>query len=115
MLPSKIIFSGLAALLSLGSAPAALAQTLLPQQTVLLDSRQNSATPLQGNVLQNIVFVVPSAPTRHFAGRWGWHSSPSPPPAPMTILILNSQANLSAEAAEPQACGQRCQGSLRLP
>jgi len=114
MMPAKPL-SGVAALLCLGLAPAALAQTLLPQQTVLLDSRQNSAAPLQSNVLQNIVFVVPNTPTQPYAGRWGWRRSPSPPPAPITILILNSQANLAAEAAEPQSCGQRCQGSLRLP
>jgi hypothetical protein len=109
------LFPGVAALFCLGLAPTALAQTFSAQQTVLLDSKQNSATAFQSNVLQNLVFVVPNPPTQHFAGRWGWHSSPLPPPAPITILILNSQANLSAEQVESQSCGQRCQGSLRLP
>jgi hypothetical protein len=109
------LFPAVAALFCLGLAPTALAQTFSAQQTVLLDSKQNSATALQSNVLQNLVFVVPSPPTQPFASRWGWHSSPLPPPAPITILILNSQANLSAEQVESQSCGQRCQGSLRLP
>lgn len=111
MLPTQLV-AAMAALLSFGFAPAALAQIPHLEQTALPN---DSATLLQSNVLQNIVFVVPNAPMQHYAGRWGWRSSPSPPPAPITILILNSQANLSAEAAEPQTCGQRCQGSLRLP
>ncbi|HIK21713.1 MAG TPA: hypothetical protein IGR15_11820 [Synechococcus sp. M44_DOE_062] len=109
MLPTQLLLPGVAALLGLGLAPAALAQTSHTQQTALLN--------LQSNVLQNTVLILPNAPTQQYAGSWGWRSSRSlsPTPTPITVIILNSQVNLAAEEVELRSCGQRCRGSLRLP
>ena len=113
MLPTQLV-AAMAALLSFGFAPAALAQIPHPEQTALPN---DSTTLLQSNVLQNTVLILPNVPTRPYAGRWGWRSSRSLPPTPsfITVVILNSQVNLAAEEAKPRPCGQRCTGSLRLP
>jgi hypothetical protein len=76
------LFPAVAALFCLGLAPTALAQTFSAQQTVLLDSKQNSATPFQSNVLQNLVFVVPNPPMRPFASRWVGTAAPHRPLLP---------------------------------
>ncbi|MFS8822829.1 hypothetical protein [Synechococcus sp. W60.2] len=114
MLSTQLLLPGVAALLGFGFAPAVLAQTSHTQQMAILNG---NATTLQSNVLQNTVLILPNVPPQQYADSWGWRSSRSlpPTPAPITVVILNSQVNLAAEAVEPRSCGQRCRGSLRLP
>lgn len=114
MLSTQLLLPGVAALLGFGFAPAVLAQTSHTQQMAILNG---NATTLQSNVLQNTVLILPNVPPQQYADSWGWRSSRSlsPTPAPITVVILNSQVNLAAEEVEPRSCGQRCRGSLRLP
>lgn len=114
MLSTRLLLPGVAALLGFGFAPAVLAQTSHTQQMAILNG---NATTLQSNVLQNTVLILPNVPPQQYADSWGWRSSRSlpPTPAPITVVILNSQVNLAAEEVEPRSCGQRCRGSLRLP
>jgi hypothetical protein len=114
MLSTQLLLPGVAALLGFGFAPAVLAQTSHTQQMAILNG---NATTLQSNVLQNTVLILPNVPPQQYADSWGWRSSRSlpPTPAPITVVILNSQVNLAAEEVEPRPCGQRCRGSLRLP
>lgn len=114
MLSTQLLLPGVAALLGFGFAPAVLAQTSRTQQMAILNG---NATTLQSNVLQNTVLILPNVPPQQYADSWGWRSSRSlpPTPAPITVVILNSQVNLAAEEVEPRSCGQRCRGSLRLP
>lgn len=114
MLSTQLLLPGVAALLGFGFAPAVLAQTSHTQQMAILNG---NATTLQSNVLQNTVLILPNVPPQQYADSWGWRSSRSlpPTPAPITVIILNSQVNLAAEEVEPRSCGQRCRGSLRLP
>lgn len=96
MLSTQLLLPGVAALLGFGFAPAVLAQTSHTQQMAILNG---NATTLQSNVLQNTVLILPNVPPQQYADSWGWRSSRSlpPTPAPITVVILNSQVNLAAE------------------
>ncbi len=107
---------GAATLLSLCIGSAAQAQTTIPQQTVILNSNATAVNRGSGNAttIQNTILIVPNAPAPRRSGSWGLSGSrasrPTPPPTPITIIIIND-----AVEAEPEPCRGRCSGSLRLP
>lgn len=114
-LPAKPL-SGIVALLALGFAPAALAQTPPPQQTVILDSSATTVNTGPGNAttIQNNIVIVPSAPAPRRSGSWGLSGSrssrPTPSPTPILIIIVNE-----TQEPLPEPCRGHCRGSLRLP
>ena len=122
---------GVAILLSLCMGSAAQAQTAIPQQTLILNSRvamnrsSGHATTTQNTVLiVPIVLDVPVQAVGRYSGRWGLSTRNSFDPAllsaPITIIV-NTVNNTVNEASDdhpaepkPQPCRGRCSGYLPL-
>ncbi|MCJ2543933.1 hypothetical protein [Thermostichus vulcanus] len=123
MLSAQRIF-GAAALLSLciGIGSAAQAQTVIPQQKVILNSNATTVNSGSGNAttIQNNLLIVPNAPAPRRSGSWGLSgrgsSRPTPPPTSITVIFVNQVINGPVETQPtPDPCQQGRCSSYILP